>query len=147
MHIQHLLHYHIHKKTKSKTENINIKKIYIYNINLLRDCTTVDICSGLFIRLRIGSRTRTGIGIRMRTNILMVMDKNKAFIKQYFPNFKGARQLIEDKYIVEKNYRYYTVDTTLQEVAFTLDNAKFWYIKFVCMILCISTLTCGRFIL
>jgi hypothetical protein len=37
--------------------------------------------------------------------------------------------LNEDKYIVEKNYRYYTVDIVLQETVFTLDNAKFWYIK------------------
>jgi hypothetical protein len=59
------------------------------------------------------------------------MDKNKAFMAQCFPNFKGVRQLNEDKYIVEKNYRYYTVDTALQEGVFTLDNAKFWYIKFM----------------
>jgi hypothetical protein len=39
--------------------------------------------------------------------------------------------LNEDKYIVEKNYRSYTVDTALQEAVFTLDNVKFWYIKFV----------------
>jgi hypothetical protein len=50
---------------------------------------------------------------------------------QCFPNFKGARQLNEEKYIVEKNYIYYTVDTALQEAMFTLDNAKFWYIRFV----------------
>jgi hypothetical protein len=59
------------------------------------------------------------------------MDKDKAFMTQCFPNFKGARQLNEDKYLVEKNYRYYTVDTELQEAVFTLDNRKFWYIKFV----------------
>jgi hypothetical protein len=62
---------------------------------------------------------------------LVVMDKDKAFITQCFPNFKGARQLNEDKYIVEKNYRYYTVDTALQKAVFALYNAKFWYIKFV----------------
>jgi hypothetical protein len=44
---------------------------------------------------------------------LVVMDKNKAFMTLCFPNFKGARQLNEDKYIVKKNYRYYTVDTVL----------------------------------
>jgi hypothetical protein len=37
---------------------------------------------------------------------------------------------------VEKNYRYYTVDTALQEAVFTLDNAKFWYIKFVYDFMC-----------
>jgi hypothetical protein len=62
---------------------------------------------------------------------LVVMDKDETFMAQCFPNFKGARQLNEDKYIVEKNYRYYTVDTALQEAVFTLDNPKFWYIKFV----------------
>jgi hypothetical protein len=62
---------------------------------------------------------------------LVVMDKNKSFIAQCFPNFKGARQLNEDKHIIEKNYRYYTVNTALQEAVFTLNNAKFWYIKFV----------------
>jgi hypothetical protein len=46
-------------------------------------------------------------------------------MEQFYLNFKGGRQLNEDKYIVEKNYRYYTVDTTLQETIFTLDNAKF----------------------
>jgi hypothetical protein len=62
---------------------------------------------------------------------LVVMDKDKAFMAQCFPNFKEARHLNEDKYIVEKNYRYYTVDTALQEAVFKFDNAKFWYIKFV----------------
>jgi hypothetical protein len=61
----------------------------------------------------------------------VVMDKDKAFMAQCFPNFKGARQLNEDKYIVKKNYKYYTVDAALQEAMFTLDNTKFWYIKFV----------------
>jgi hypothetical protein len=51
------------------------------------------------------------------------MNRNKAFMAQCFPNFKGERQLNEDKYIGEKNYRYYTVDTALQEAVFTLDNA------------------------
>jgi hypothetical protein len=61
----------------------------------------------------------------------VVMDKDKVFMAQCFPNLKGARQLNENKYIVEKNYRYYTVDTALQEAVFTLDNAKFRCIKFV----------------
>jgi hypothetical protein len=33
--------------------------------------------------------------------------------------------------LVEKNYKTYTVNTAIQEAVFTLDNAKFWYIKFV----------------
>jgi hypothetical protein len=62
---------------------------------------------------------------------LDVMDKNKAFIAQCFPNFKGARKLNEDKYIVERTYRYYKVDSALEKSVFILDNTKFWYIKFV----------------
>jgi hypothetical protein len=61
---------------------------------------------------------------------LAVMNKNKAFIAKCFPNFKGIKQLNEDKYIVEKNYCYYAADIVLEEGVFILDNAKLWYIKF-----------------
>jgi hypothetical protein len=43
---------------------------------------------------------------------LVVMDKN----------FKGTRQLSKDKNIVEKNNKFCTVDTVLQEAVFTLEN-------------------------
>jgi hypothetical protein len=32
---------------------------------------------------------------------------------------------------VIKNYKTYSVNTAIHQVDFTLDNAKFWYIKFV----------------
>jgi hypothetical protein len=41
-----------------------------------------------------------------------------------------------DRYIVEKNYTTYSVKTAIQEAVFTLDNAKFWYIKFVYDFIC-----------
>jgi hypothetical protein len=31
--------------------------------------------------------------------------------------------------MVEKNYKTHSVNTAIQEVVFTLDNAKFWYVK------------------
>jgi hypothetical protein len=61
----------------------------------------------------------------------MIMDQKKAFFAQYFHEFKGSRALRDNKYLVEKNYKTYTVNTAIQEAVFTLDNAKFWYIKFV----------------
>jgi hypothetical protein len=62
---------------------------------------------------------------------LMIMDQDKAFFAQSLPEFKGSRALKDNKYLVEKNYKTYTVNTAIQEAVFTLDNAKFWYIKFV----------------
>jgi hypothetical protein len=43
---------------------------------------------------------------------------------------KGSRA-INNRYIVEKNYRTYSANIGIQEVEFILDNAKFLYIKFV----------------
>jgi hypothetical protein len=62
---------------------------------------------------------------------LMIMDEDKAFFAQCLPEFKGSRALRDNKYLVEKNYKTYTVNTAIQIAVFTLDNAKFWYIKFV----------------
>jgi hypothetical protein len=59
------------------------------------------------------------------------MDQDKVFFAQCFPEFKDSRALRDNKYLVEKNYKTYTVNTAIQEVVFTLDNANFWYIKFV----------------
>jgi hypothetical protein len=62
---------------------------------------------------------------------LMIMDQDRAFFAQYLPEFKGSRAIGNNRYIVEKNYKTYSVNTAIQEVVFTLDNVKFWYIKFV----------------
>jgi hypothetical protein len=62
---------------------------------------------------------------------LMIMDQKKAFFPQCLPEFKGSRALRDNKYLVEKNYKTYAVNTTIQEAVFTLDNAKFWYFKFI----------------
>jgi hypothetical protein len=62
---------------------------------------------------------------------LMILDQDKAFFAQCLPEFKGSRALRDNKYLVEKNYKTYTVNTAIQEAVFTLDNAKFLYIKFV----------------
>jgi hypothetical protein len=56
---------------------------------------------------------------------LMIMDQNKAFFAQCLPEFKGSRALRNNKYLVEKNYKTYTVNTAIQEAVFTLVNAKF----------------------
>jgi hypothetical protein len=56
---------------------------------------------------------------------LMIMDEDKAFFAQCLPKFKGSRALRDNKYLVEKNYKTYTVNTAIQETVFTLDNAKF----------------------
>jgi hypothetical protein len=56
---------------------------------------------------------------------LMIMDEDKAFFAQCLPEFKGSRALRDNKYLVEKNYKTYTVNTAIQEALFTLDNAKF----------------------
>jgi hypothetical protein len=62
---------------------------------------------------------------------LVIMDQKKAFFSQCLPGFKGSRALRDNKYLVEKNYKTYTVNTAIQEAVFTLANSKFWYFKFV----------------
>jgi hypothetical protein len=61
----------------------------------------------------------------------MIMDQDWEFFAQCLPEFKGSRALRDNKYLVEKNYKTYTVNTKIQEAVYSLDNAKFWYIKFV----------------
>jgi hypothetical protein len=61
----------------------------------------------------------------------MIMDQEKAFFAQCLPEFKDSRALRDNKYLVEKNNKTYTVNTAIQQAFFTLDNAKFWYLKFV----------------
>jgi hypothetical protein len=62
---------------------------------------------------------------------LVIMNQKKVFFSQCLPEFKGFRAISNNRYIVEKNYKTYSVNTAIQEAVFTLDNAKFWYIKFV----------------
>jgi hypothetical protein len=62
---------------------------------------------------------------------LMIMDQDRAFFSQCLPEFKGSRAISNNRHIVEKNYKTYSVNTAIQEAVFTLDNAKFWYNKFV----------------
>jgi hypothetical protein len=64
-------------------------------------------------------------------NKLDIIDQEKAFFTQCPPEFKGSRALKDNNYLVEKNYKTHTVNTAIQEAVFTLDNVKFWYIKFV----------------
>jgi hypothetical protein len=60
---------------------------------------------------------------------LVIMDQKKAFFSQCFPEFKDSRTLRDNKYIVEKNYKTYSVNTAIQEEVFTLDNAKFFCLR------------------
>jgi hypothetical protein len=62
---------------------------------------------------------------------LVIRDQKKAFFFECLPEFKGSRGISNNRYIVEKKYKSYSINTAIQEVVFTLDNAKFWYIKFV----------------
>jgi hypothetical protein len=59
---------------------------------------------------------------------LVIMDQQKAFFSQCLPEFKGSRAISNNRYIVEKNYKTYSVNTAIQEAVFTLDNAKFWHV-------------------
>jgi hypothetical protein len=56
---------------------------------------------------------------------LVIIDQEKTFFTQCLPEFKESRAISNKKYIVEKNYKTYSVNTTIQEAVFTLDNAKF----------------------
>jgi hypothetical protein len=51
----------------------------------------------------------------------MIMDEDKAFFAQCLPEFKGSRALKNNKYLVEKNYKTYTVNTAIQKVVFSLN--------------------------
>jgi hypothetical protein len=62
---------------------------------------------------------------------LVIMDLDRTFFTQCLPEFKDSRALRDNKFLVEKNYKTHTVNTTIQKAVFILDNAKFWYFKFV----------------
>jgi hypothetical protein len=62
---------------------------------------------------------------------LIIMNQKKTFFSQYLPDFKGSRAITNNGYIVEKNYKTYSLNSAIQEAVFTLDNDKFWYIKFI----------------
>jgi hypothetical protein len=64
-------------------------------------------------------------------NRLNIVSKNQAFPAQCHPDFVGCRKITNNAYLVEKRTRTYRVKTAIYEVVFTLDNAKFWYLKFV----------------
>jgi hypothetical protein len=61
---------------------------------------------------------------------LTIIDPEKIFFAQDLPEFKSSRTSRDQKYL-EKNYKTYSVNTTIQEAVFTLDNAKYLYINFV----------------
>ena len=59
-----------------------------------------------------------------------IKDRHQAFKVQMNDNFIDTRKLCENKYTISEKSRYYKCSTPLQEEAFTLDNAKYWYLNF-----------------
>jgi hypothetical protein len=46
-------------------------------------------------------------------NKLVIMDQKKAFFSQCLNEFKGSRVISNNKYIVKKNYKTYSVNTVI----------------------------------
>jgi hypothetical protein len=74
--------------------------------------------------------TKDGIN-KSKYSKLVIMDPKNSFFYQCLPEFKGCRAISNRMYIVEKNYKTFSVNIAIYETVFTLDNTKFWYIKFV----------------
>jgi hypothetical protein len=57
--------------------------------------------------------------------------KHDTLLDQCLPNFVAARKIHDDCYAVEKSTYFYKINTPIQEALFTLDNSKYWYLKFI----------------
>jgi hypothetical protein len=62
---------------------------------------------------------------------LRLMNKDKTYETQLFPNHINTRKIGDDNYLVTIKPKYFPCKTCIQEAYFTLDNAKFWYLNFI----------------
>jgi hypothetical protein len=62
---------------------------------------------------------------------IKLFDEQKTSTQVCLPNFKGCRKISSDCYAVQKDSYFYEIKTPIQEALFTLDNSKYWYIKFI----------------
>jgi hypothetical protein len=58
-----------------------------------------------------------------------ILNTNAALLKHTSPNFMSDRQVSDDLYTVSMSPSTYSIKTPLQCAVWTLDNAKYWYIK------------------
>ena len=70
----------------------------------------------------------------MRTdkyNKIEIVSKRKAFDANRNPYHLDTVDLGNNKYLIVKQCQSYKIDTPIHCAAFTLDNAKFWYLNFI----------------
>jgi hypothetical protein len=58
-----------------------------------------------------------------------IVNTNTALLRHTSPNFMSDRQITDDLYIVSMSPSTFSVKTPLQCAVWTLDNAKYWYLK------------------
>ena len=59
-----------------------------------------------------------------------IKNKKETFIAQLSGNFMSTRKMCNDRYQVNYNPKSFGCNTALQCAAFTLDNAKYWYLNY-----------------
>jgi hypothetical protein len=64
-------------------------------------------------------------------NKSITCDAKTALLKHSNPHFMSSTAITEDLYTVQLSQQSYSVKTPLQCAVWTLDNAKYWYIKLV----------------
>jgi hypothetical protein len=61
----------------------------------------------------------------------MFLNAKKTLLKQSYPNHVSTKQIKDDFFAVQMNSDFYKMKTPLQCAVWTLDNAKYWYLKFI----------------
>ncbi|KAA6401814.1 MAG: hypothetical protein EZS28_002663 [Streblomastix strix] len=61
-----------------------------------------------------------------------MLDQADTFIAQHHPNHIGTRQISANTFAVQIKPKTATFFTSLQLGVFTLDNAKYWYLNYIC---------------
>jgi hypothetical protein len=61
---------------------------------------------------------------------IVFKNKDKILIDQWLFTFKAAKQITQDFYAIEKDSYYYSINTSVQEGFFTLDNTKVILLSF-----------------
>ncbi|KAA6387549.1 MAG: hypothetical protein EZS28_016928, partial [Streblomastix strix] len=65
-------------------------------------------------------------------NKLNLLDKADTFIAQHHPNHIGTRNISANTFAVQIKPKTVTCFTSLQSGVFILDNAKYWYLNYIC---------------
>jgi hypothetical protein len=113
------------------TKHDNFKPFVTEFMNKRIECLKAKSPKETFYKLCLnGSYGYDGMNTE-KYEYLRLMNKDKTYETQLFPNHINTRKIGDDTYLVTIKPKSFPCKTCIQEAYFTLDNAKLWYLNFI----------------